>query len=77
MVSISRTAAPWRAAARRTRAGVWRLADPRISLASMASIFLGAAAAAAVLKRSVPAPPISLAVMPMICATASDSPHPA
>jgi 1,4-dihydroxy-2-naphthoate octaprenyltransferase len=29
------------------RAGLWRLADPKISLASMASIFLGAAAAAA------------------------------
>lgn len=28
------------------RAGFWRLADPRISLASMASMFLGAAAAA-------------------------------
>lgn len=28
------------------KAGVWRLADPKISLASMASIFLGAAAAA-------------------------------
>lgn len=28
------------------RAGFWRLADPKISLASMASIFLGAAAAA-------------------------------
>ncbi len=30
----------------RVREGVWRLADPKISLASMASIFLGAAAAA-------------------------------
>ena len=29
------------------RAGIWRLADPKISLASMASIFLGACAAAA------------------------------
>ena len=28
------------------RAGLWRLADPKISLASMASMFLGAAAAA-------------------------------
>lgn len=28
------------------RAGLWRLADPKISLASMASIFVGAAAAA-------------------------------
>jgi len=27
------------------RAGFWRLADPKISLASMASIFLGASAA--------------------------------
>jgi len=30
------------------RAGFWRLADPKISLASMASIFLGACAAASV-----------------------------
>jgi 1,4-dihydroxy-2-naphthoate octaprenyltransferase len=29
-------------------AGLWRLADPKISLASMVSIFLGACAAAAV-----------------------------
>jgi 1,4-dihydroxy-2-naphthoate polyprenyltransferase len=28
-------------------AGFWRLADPKISLASMASVFLGACAAAA------------------------------
>jgi hypothetical protein len=30
------------------RRGIWRLADPKISLASMASIFLGASAARAV-----------------------------
>src|SRR6185436_19944998 len=29
------------------RAGVWRLADPKITLASVASLFLGTAAAAA------------------------------
>lgn len=35
-----------REAPARFRAGLWRLADPKISLASMASIFLGASAAA-------------------------------
>ena len=44
IVTAPRAAASRRAAA---RAGIWRLADPRISLASMASVWLGATAAAA------------------------------
>ena len=36
------------------RAGLWRLADPKISLASMASIFLGTCAAAAAGRIDVP-----------------------
>lgn len=47
VVTTPRAATSTRAVAGQARAGVWRLADPRISLASMASIFLGAAAAAA------------------------------
>ena len=38
--------APWRHPGRSAAEGIWRLADPKITLASVASLFLGTAAAA-------------------------------